>query len=424
MTDQRHAQLGIHPLDAAPAGAAARDPTGRLKRRQVLRRTRLVAIVVLLLLAAGATRTVLSRIGAAQALEDGTAQRDAVYVKTTRPQPAGAAGSAASLNLPGTLQGSAQGVVAARTSGYLRRWTHDIGSRVRKGELLAEIDTPEVDQQLAQAAAARDQAAASLELARSTAERWEGLRRKDVVSQQELDERRSAVIQVRANLAAAEANVQRLRQTESFKRVTAPFAGVITRRNVEAGDLVDVGAARPLFLLAQTDPLRVVVNVPQALAQAVKPGMAVVVTQAELRGQRFAGSVARTAGAIDTATRTLPVEVSVPNAEGTLIPGAYVQVALPLGKAAGLTVPNHALLFRAEGVRVAQVDAAGKVTLKPVTLGRNFGETVEVSAGVGADDRLVLNPPDSLADGDRVRLAAEAPARPAAAASQASGARP
>ena len=222
------------------------------------------------------------------------------YVKVASPQ---APKAGQTLALPGTLQGQVQSPISARASGYLKRWTKDIGSKVQKGELLAEIETPEIDQQLSQAVAARQQAAAGLELAKSTVARWEALRKKDVVSQQELDERRSAVASATANLAAADANVQRLRQTEGFKRVVAPFAGVITRRNVDVGDLIDAGSGnggRALFTLAQTDPLRVYINVPQAYAQLVKPGQAVVVTQSELRGQNFKGEVARTSGAIDT----------------------------------------------------------------------------------------------------------------------------
>ena len=262
-----------------------------------------------------------------------------------------------------------QAPIAARASGYLKRWTKDIGSKVERGELLAEIETPEIDQQLSQAIAARDQAAASLALSKSTVDRWEGLRKKDVVSQQDLEERRSAVAQSQANVAAAEANVQRLRQLEGFKRVVAPFAGVITRRNVDVGDLIDGNGSRPLFLLAQTDPLRVYVNVPQTYAQLVKPGQPVVVTQAELRGQTFQGQVARTAASIDANTRTMQVEIALPNPDGRLLPGAYVQVALPLASSGALTMPTNTLLFRGEGTLVAVVDAQGKVALRKVGVG-------------------------------------------------------
>ena len=410
MTEQRHAALGIHPIDPS----ANEDHGELLKRQQVVRRTKLITIVVLILLALGAGRTVFSRIANAKALEAGTAERAIQYVKTTV-----AKGSDASqtIALPGTLQGQVQSPISARSSGYLKRWTKDIGAKVEKGELLAEIETPEIDQQLSQAVAARQQAAASLELAKSTLARWEGLRKKDVVSQQELDERRSGATQAIANVAAADANVQRLRQTEGFKRVVAPFAGVITRRNVDVGDLIDAGGGtgRTLFVLTQVDPLRVYVNVPQSYAQLIKTGQKVIVTQSELRGQRFEGTVARTGASLDASTRTMQVEIALPNKDGSLLPGAYVQVQLPLQSNASMAIPANTLLIRAEGIRVALVDPQGIVKLRAVKIGRNLGETVEVLEGVKPADVLVLNPTDSIADGDKVAVAAE----PAASAAKA-----
>ncbi|MBS0337653.1 MAG: efflux RND transporter periplasmic adaptor subunit [Proteobacteria bacterium] len=378
--------------------------------RKVIRRARVVALVVLVLLAVGAGRTVMSRMSNATALETGTAERARQYVKVAVPK-SDAAGQ--TLTLPGTLQGYVQSPIAARASGYLKRWTRDIGSRVEKGELLAEIDAPEIDQQLSQAIAAREQTASSLGLAKSTRARWEALRKRDAVSQQELDEKRSGEVQAAANLAAADANVERLRQLEGFKRVVAPFAGVITRRNVDVGDLIDAGggAGRILFTLAQTDPLRVYVYVPQAYSQLVKPGQEVSVTQAELRGQAFRGSVARTAASIDTATRTMQIEVQLPNREGQLLPGAYVQVSLPLQSSKALVIPSSTLMFRGQGILVALVDGEGRIRLRPVKVGRNYGETVEVLDGVSAADRLVMNPSDSLGEGDQVTVV---PAKPEA----------
>jgi len=280
---------------------------------------------------------------------------------------------------------------------------------------LAELDTPEIDQQLSQAVAARQQAASSLELAKSTVDRWEALRKKDAVSQQELDERRSGFSQARSNLAAADANVERLRQVEGFKRIVAPFSGVITRRNVDVGDLIDPGAgggsARALFVLSQTDPLRVYVNVPQAYAQLVRQGQKVVVTQAELRGQSFTGQVARTAASIDAATRTMQVEIALSNPDGALMPGAFVQAALPLKPSGALVIPTDALLFRRDGTMVAVVDDKLKVRLQTVQIGRNYGQTVEVLNGIKGNERLILNPSDSVAEGDEVALAAEPKAK-------------
>src|SRR5205085_1248744 len=234
-------------------------------------------------------------------------------------------------------------------------------------------------------------------------------RKRDAVSQQELEERRSAYVQARATLAGADASVERLRQLESFKRVLAPFSGVITKRNVDIGDLID--SNKPLFLLSQTDPLRVYVNVPQAYAQLVRTGQPAVVTQTEMRGRNFVGQVARTSGAIDTATRTMQVEITLPNRDGALLPGAFVNVDLTAAPSGVLTVPANVLLFRGEGVLVARVDAGGTVQLVPVRLGRNYGESVEVLTGLNGGERLVLNPADSLATGDKVQVVADA--RPA-----------
>ena len=399
---------------AAPAMPAPADaPT----RRRVARGTRIAVVVVLVLLAIGAGRTIAGRMANARVLDAHVGAAGVQHVKTTFARTA--AGSS-TIALPGSLQGAQQAPIAARATGYVKRWTHDIGSSVKKGELLAEIESPETDQQLSQLMAAREQAAASLALARSTVERWEALRRKDVVSQQELDERRSGAAQAAANLNAAEANMQRVRQLQSFTRVTAPFSGVITRRNVEVGDLID-SSGRVLFVLTQMDPLRVYVNVPQSYAQLVRPGQKVTVTQAELRGQSFSGEVARTAGSIDAATRTMQVEIALANRGGLLLPGAYVQVGLPLAANTALVVPTNVLLFRPEGARVAVVDGASRVHLRAVTLGRNLGESIEVVDGVTATDRLVVNPSDSLAEGDTVSV--NAAADDAAAASAASGPR-
>lgn len=396
MTEERHSALGLHPI----AFDADEPHTELLKRQQIVRRAKIASLVVLALLVLGAGRTVFVRMANATALEATSTEQSRQYVKTGVAK-RGSAGQ--TLALPGTLQGFVQSPVAARASGYVKRWTKDIGSKVAKGELLAEIETPEIDQQLVQAQAAREQAASSMALAKSTLERWEGLRKKDVVSQQDLDERRSAMAQSQANLAAAQANVQRLRQLEEFKRVVAPFAGVITRRNVDVGDLID--SSRVLFNLSQTDPLRVYVSVPQAYSQLVKTGQEVVVTQGELRGQKFMGQVARTSASVDAVTRTMQVEVALPNRDGKLMPGAYVQVSLPLAASQSLVAPTNALLFRASGSMVAVVDAQGRVTLRKISVGRNYGADFEVLDGISETDRLVLNPPDWMADGQTVVVA-------------------
>jgi RND family efflux transporter MFP subunit len=402
MSDERHSGLGQQLPHADSDGDL-------LKRRQLLRRARIGVVVVLVLLGAGAARTIFNRMANAHALETVTATADKTYVRTTTPK---AGGAGQELVLPGTLQGYTQSPVAARASGYLKRWTMDIGSRVQKGDLLAEIETPEIDQQLSQAIAARAQTAASLALARSTMERWEALRKKDAVSQQDLDERRSGTAQAQANLASVDANIERLRQLGAFKRVTAPFAGVITRRNVDVGDLIDAGggSGRALFVLTQTDPLRIYVNVPQSYAQVVKSGQAVKISQPELAGRSFEGKIARTAASIDAATRTMQVEIGLSNPDNALLPGAYVLVSLPVAAGSTLTMSTNALLLRSSGPQVAVVDQNRRVHLKPVKIGRNYGQTVEVLEGVGPNDRLVQNPSDSLAENDQVEFAPDAPA--------------
>ena len=404
MTEQRHAALGIH----AAAGTA--DDHELLQRRAIVRRLKFVTIAVLVLLGVGAARTVLSRSANDKSLDAAVSEHTALYVKTTQPT---AAGTGRTVALPGTLQGAVQAPIAARAAGYVKSWNKDIGAHVEKGDVLAELEAPELDQQVSQAQAARDQTASTVALAQTTVDRWDALRKKDVVSQQDLDERRAGLVQARANLAAADANLQRLKQLEAFKHVTAPFAGIVTKRNVDVGDLIDM-SGKPLFTLSQTDPLRIYVSVPQTWANLVRSGQSVDVTQAEIQNRTFKGKVTRTSGAIDAATRTMQVEVSLPNKDGALLPGAYVQVALPLAASPTLSVPSNALLFRGEGTRVALVDPQGKVTLRAVTLGRNNGTTVEVTGGLQATDRLVLNPPDSLADGDVFTLqappAAKAPA--------------
>jgi RND family efflux transporter MFP subunit len=293
----------------------------------------------------------------------------------------------------------------------LLRWHKDIGSHVNKGELLAEIDTPEVDQELSQAKAARQQIVAQAELARTSAERWNNLRKTDSVSQQEADQQNSAYTQAQANLAAADANVRRLEQLESFKRIYAPFAGVITRRSIDVGALITAGSAgqtKELFNLAQFDPLRVYVSVPQSDAPSIRSGMPAYIELREYPGQKFQGKVVRTADAIDTATRTMLTEVDVPNHEGHLLPGAYAQLhfAVPI-PTTRISVPVNVVLFRPEGTRVAVVGAEGKIRLKPILIGRDFGNKLEVLNGLELTDRIVVNPADSLEDGQLVKVKTE-----------------
>jgi len=370
-----------------------------------VRRAKFIAGAIVGALVLGVVVIFVVRSFQASALAAATEVHAKQYVTTILPK---AAGSGLPLTLPGTLQGINEATVYARSNGYILRWTKDIGSSVKKGELLAEITAPEIDQELSQAVAAQQQAASSEALAKSTAERWKSLREKDAVTQQDLDERQSTYLQAQANLASAQANAARLRNLQGFNKVVAPFDGVVTSRNIDMGDLVDAGnggVGKALFTIAQLDPLRLYVFVPQVYARQVKVGDVVTVNLAEHQGEEYQGSIARTARAIDTGTRTMQVEIRVPNPKEELIAGAYVQVNLPIKQdGTALLVPTNVLLFRPDGPRVATVDAQGRVRLSTVTLGTDFGSTVAVMSGLQADDRVILNPADSLADGDVVTL--------------------
>ncbi|MGB6306267.1 MAG: efflux RND transporter periplasmic adaptor subunit, partial [Steroidobacteraceae bacterium] len=340
----------------------------------VLRRARFAVGGIAAALLIGGVIVLVLRSFEASALEASTALHAKQYVTTIMPQ---AKGDGQPLTLPGTLLGVIESTVYARSNGYIVRWVRDIGASVKKGDLLAEIAAPEVEQELSQAVSARAQAAASAELAKSTADRWQALRKKDAVTQQDLDERLSAYNQAAANLAAAEANMRRLQKLLGFNQVVAPFDGVVTRRNIDVGDLVNAGnggTGQALFSVAQVDPLRLYVYVPQVYAHQIKVGAPVAVTLAERAGEQYQGTVARTARAIDTVTRTMQVEIRVPNPDGALIAGSYVQVTLPInGDAQALVVPTNVLLFRPEGTRIALVDPSGRVHLALVTLGTDFG---------------------------------------------------
>jgi membrane fusion protein, multidrug efflux system len=365
----------------------------------------LVGAVLLVLITAGAV-TFLNRSSETDALAKET---EAVSIPTVAVvQPQSEPGND-ELVLPGNLQAFEESPIFARTNGYLLRWYKDIGSKVQKGELLAAIDTPEVDQELSQARATREQVKSALDLAKISADRWANLRKSDSVSQQEADQQASGYQQGQANLAAAEANVRRLEQLESFKNVYAPFSGVLTRRNVDPGALINSGAGatgKELFDIARVDPLRVYVSVPQAYAPAMEVGVKAVVTLQEFPGQKFTGVIVRTADAIDPATRTLNTEVDVPNRDGKLLPGSFGQVHFATGTSVPrITIPVNAMLFRAEGAQAAVVNKDGKVHLQPISIGRDFGATLEILGGLDVSDQIIVNPADSLEEGQKVHVA-------------------
>jgi RND family efflux transporter MFP subunit len=312
------------------------------------------------------------------------------------------------LVLPGTMQAYVESPIYARTSGYLKKWYHDIGSRVRQGELLADIDTPEVDQQLSQSRADLNTAKANAHLSEITATRYAELIKTDGVSKQEVDNAMGDLEAKKAIVQSSEANVRRLEELESFKHIYAPFSGVITRRNVDLGNLINAGnggSSQQLFFLAQTDPIRVYLSVPETAAPSVHAGLGAFLELTQYPGQRFEGKVVRTAEAIDTSTRTLLTEVDVPNRNGALLPGGYAQVHLEVKvSGARLQVPVNALLFRSEGLRAVVVDPDHKLHLRQITVGRDYGTSLEVLQGLDVKDWIVLNPADSLEEGQEVRV--------------------
>jgi membrane fusion protein, multidrug efflux system len=369
----------------------------------------IVGLVLLVLSIAGAA-TLIARRSQERALAKETERSTIPTVAIVHPQ---AEKPDEELVLPGSLLAFAESPIYARTSGYLVRWYKDIGSRVHEGDLLATIDAPEVDQELNQTRAARQQIVAQLELAKSSAERWENLRKSDSVSAQEADQQTSAYKQAQANLAAADANVRRLEQLENFKKVYAPFSGVITKRNVDPGALINAGAGasgRELFDIARIDPLRVYTSVPQAYAPFIKVGGQTTVTLQEFPGQKFLGKIARTAESIDPNTRTLLTEVDVSNKDGRLLPGSFGEVHFAVGSNVNkVTVPVNAMLFRAEGPRLAVVDENHKIQLRPINIGRDYGTSLEILGGVSTEDNIVINPPDSLQEGQGVNIASVQP---------------
>jgi RND family efflux transporter MFP subunit len=318
------------------------------------------------------------------------------------------AAPAGELMLPGTLQAIREAALYPRSSGYVRRFHADIGARVRTGQLLAEIETPEVDQELAQARASLAQTHAAYGLARTSLDRWQAMVKDSAATRQELDERQAAFNAASANVAAAEASARRLQEMQSFGRVAAPFAGTVTARNVEVGQLVSPSqGSRPLFVLAQADTVRVMVNVPEGAAAQVRAGSDAEVIVRGVGAPR-AGRVVRTAGALDAATRTMLAEVDVPNASGALLPGMYAQVRLAVRNATpGLLLPANALITGTAGPQVAVV-RDGRVHLTKIELGRDLGTHLEVVSGLTAGAVVVVNPSDEVADGVAVRTVSAA----------------
>jgi RND family efflux transporter MFP subunit len=369
-----------------------------------------VAVIFAIVLGLG----FISRKKAEADLKQATAAAAIATVNVVYPQ---AGAPTDEIVLPGNTQAFTDAPIFARTNGYVKSWYVDIGARVKKGQLLAVIETPEVDQQLQQARADLKTAQANLGLAQITADRWEALWKTDSVSKQETDQYVSNFHAMKATVDANMSNVRRLEELQGFQKIYAPFDGVITARNTDIGALINSGASttpgQEIFHLAAISTLRVFVAVPQLYSQAVRPGATASLTLDEFPGKIFNGTIARNSNSIDPASRTLLVEVDVDNRSGTLFPGAYVRVHLKLPQAVNsVTIPANTLLFRSEGLRVGVV-RNGRAELVPLTIGRDYGNSVEVVSGLQPTDAVIVNPSDSLISGTTVQVNAP-PAQAAA----------
>lgn len=369
---------------------------------QGLRRLALIGVAgFALILAAGAA----SRLLAAQDLRKVTQDSAALSVSVIQPT----GGETGALVLPGRLQAWNEAPVFARTDGYLRRWYVDIGQPVRSGQVLAEVDAPEIDQQLVAARAALATASAQRDLASVSAARWKRLVGENAVSQQEADERAGDLAAREAMRNEALANVRRLESLTAFKRIVAPFDGVVTSRDTDLGDLISAGGGRttPLFTVSDTRRLRLYVSVPQNLAAGIRPGVSAHFTTPEQPGQTFTARLVRAAEAVDSQSGAMLVQLEVDNSAGRLKPGAYALVNLELGGASDgaqtLRVPANTLLFRKEGAAVAVVDSNGVAHIRKISIARDHGAELELASGVSAKDWVVTSPPDAIAEGDHVR---------------------
>jgi RND family efflux transporter MFP subunit len=361
--------------------------------------------IALLVVAALLISGIWSRVNARTALNAETAQSALPAVSVVSPKQTAPADE---IILPGNVQPFITSPIYARTNGYLKKWYFDIGAHVKQGQLLAVIETPEVDQQLEQARSNLLTARANLDLASITKNRYQGLLKSNAVSQQDVDNTVGTFNANRAIVEADKATVEQYSALVSFEKVYAPFDGVITARNTDIGDLINSGSAggvkTDLFHIAQPETLRVYVNVPEEYSQGIKTGMTADLSLAEFPGRKFQGKLVRTADAINATSRTLLIEIEVANPAGTLLTGSYAEVHLAVPtQASTFLLPVNTLLFRSEGLRVGIVKA-GKVTLAAVTPGHDFGNDMEIVAGVHSDDQVIINPPDSIVDGQQVQI--------------------
>jgi len=362
----------------------------------------IVAIVVALLIV---ITGIVPRVQARKTLKEDTDRLAAPTVLVTKPEPSE---PAQEVVYPSNIQAFVDAPIYARTSGYLKSWHYDIGARVKKGDLLAVIESPEVDQQLEQARADLQTTLANAKLADVTAARYTNLLQSDSVSKQDTDNAVQQAQAQHANVSSQQANVKRLEDLVSFEKVYAPFDGIVTQRNTDIGQLINAGnggGATQLFHVAAIQTLRVFVGVPQEYAPDCKPGNPAYLTLTEFPNKHFEGTIARTSNSIDLATRTLNVEIDLPNKTGELLPGAYAQVHIPVtAQQPTYLLPVGVLLFRSEGLRVVTVVDGNKAKLVPIVPGRDYGREIEIVSGLKADDQVITNPPDAVTDGMTVRV--------------------
>jgi RND family efflux transporter MFP subunit len=394
------------PVETVTEGKVTIQQAAPQNQKSVKPKHWVAAIVVAVAVIGALTFGILPRVTARTTLRKENAQMALPTVAVIHPE---RTAQAEEVVLPANVQAFISAPIYARTNGYLKKWYADIGAHVKQGQLLAEIETPEVDQQLQQARADLNTAEANLHLAEITANRYQDLLKSNSVSQQETDNATGSLAANKATVQANQANVSRLQQLQSFEKIYAPFSGVITARKTDIGDLIDAGASggskTDLFDIAQPDKLRVYVNVPEAYSQAAKPGLTADLTLSEFPGRRFQGRLVRTAEAIDPASRTLLVEIDVVNPTGVLLTGSYAEVHLKLpAGSSSYVVPVNTLLFRKEGLRLAVVKD-GKAVLTPVTPGHDFGDRMEIVGGLQGEESIIVNPPDSIISGQPVRIA-------------------
>ena len=382
----------------SPEGQHAWDAPGG-------RRGLLAVVIALLIIAVVVIAGIVPRRRARAELKSETRELAIPSVAVVHPAPGA---PQTEIILPGNVQAYSDSPIYARTNGYLKKWYVDIGGRVKVGQLLAEIETPEVDQQLDQARADLNTARANYKLSEITAARYADLLKTDSVSKQDVDNANGDFEAKRAMVASADSNVRRLEELQAFEKVYAPFDGVITARNTDVGHLINSGAGTPateLFHIAAIQTLRVYINVPQDYSQSARVRLKADLEFQEFPGRRFQGTLVRTAESIDVASRTLLVEVDVDNRNGELLPGAYAQVHLQVPTSVRtLELPVSALIFRSQGLQVGTVDKNSCAVLKSVSLGRDMGNTVEIVSGLSPDDVVITNPPDSLISGEEVRV--------------------